>query len=392
MAAGGDCIDDCERLRDDDALQELLGGPLPASETIRQALYEFHDESAVQSAREDAEQNDLRSYVPEESAPLKGLGRATLQVIEEAQRRWPSSEATIDIDATIEESHKQEAKPHYNGGRGYQPQLAVWVEQKLIVRDEFRDGNVPAHMGMLQFVKSVFASLPATATVRRCRGDTQLYSPPVLKFFAEQGIEFTIGARVKTPLREACGALPEEKWEHVADNGDTRVEVAFVDYRPRELSDMPGLRYIGIRMTPRQEDLLDGSRKVFHLAIASTRPGSAADVVRWYWGKAGTIEQVHDAVKNELGGGVPPCGRFGANAAWFRLATLTFNILSVIRRLGPPELRDARPKRLRFRLFNLPTTLIHHARRLVARVSRKFRDAVHTVPLRNALWQQPAAT
>jgi hypothetical protein len=168
-------------------------------------------------------------------------------------------------------------------------------------------------------------------------------------------------------------------------------EVAFVDYRPRELSDVAGLRYVGIRMTPRQEDLLDGSRKVFHLAIASTRAGAAPEVVRWYWGKAGTIEQVHDVVKNELGGGVPPCGRFGANAAWFRLAVLAFNILSVIRRLGPPELRKARPKRLRFRLFNLPATLVSHARYLVARISRTFRDAAQTLPLRNALWQQPAA-
>lgn len=39
--------------------------------------------------------------------------------------------------------------------------------------------------------------------------------------------------------------------------------------------------------------------------------------------KAGTVEMVHDVLKNELAAGVLPCGRFGANAAWLRLAVIT---------------------------------------------------------------------
>lgn len=48
--------------------------------------------------------------------------------------------------ATIIESHKRSALPHYQGGRGYQPMLAVWAEANLVVADEFRDGNVPARL------------------------------------------------------------------------------------------------------------------------------------------------------------------------------------------------------------------------------------------------------
>jgi hypothetical protein len=64
MAAGGDCIDDCERLRDDTALQELLGAPLPAAETIRQHLYEFHDDAAVEAAKERAASKGGKAYIP----------------------------------------------------------------------------------------------------------------------------------------------------------------------------------------------------------------------------------------------------------------------------------------------------------------------------------------
>lgn len=46
-ALGGDCIEDVERLREDEGLEAILGYPLPACETARQWLDRFHDESLV---------------------------------------------------------------------------------------------------------------------------------------------------------------------------------------------------------------------------------------------------------------------------------------------------------------------------------------------------------
>ncbi len=67
----------------------------------------------------------------------------------------------------------------------------------------------------------------------------------------------------------------------------------------------------------------------------------------WHREKAGTIEAVHYVLKNELAAGVLPCGRYGANAAWFRLAVITYNVLTAMKRLVlPPDLQMARPKRL----------------------------------------------
>ena len=64
---------------------------------------------------------------------------------------------------------------------------------------------------------------------------------------------------------------------------------------------------------------------------------------------------------------------FGANAAWFRLCLLTYNLLSAMKVLAlPPPFEDARPKRLRFAVFNLPARLVSHARKLLARVARSL--------------------
>lgn len=391
MAAGGDCIDDSRRLRDDDALQELLGAPLPSPETIRHTLYEFHEDRLVEEAQRRAREAGDVAYVPEETTPLKALSEGNAALIHEAQRRRAVTEATLDIDATISESHKKEAKAHYQDGRGYQPVVAVWVEQDLIVADEFRDGNVPAHQNAVELTKRCFASLPANVKVRRCRGDVQLYNMELLRWLHGERIEFTVGAQVRAPLRNALLNLPAAAWQPVQTREDTQVDAAFVDYLPAGIADLQGITFVGIRMTPRQADLLqDDRRKVVYLAIATNRRESPAELVRWYWGKAGTIEHVHDVVKNELGGGVLPCGRFGANAAWFRLSALTYNVLSVLRRIGPAELSNARPKRLRLHLFAIPAVLRTHARRLFARISARLAFATPLAELRAALFAPPA--
>ena len=106
--------------------------------------------------------------------------------------------------------------------------------------------------------------------------------------------------------------------------------------------------------------------------VSNRRELTAVELVQWHWRKAGTIEHVHDVTKNELPLGVPPCGRFGANAAWYRLGLLTYNLLSALKWLAlTPTMEAARPKRMRFSLFSLAGRIISHAGTVVLRIGRK---------------------
>ncbi len=58
-------------------------------------------------------------------------------------------------------------------------------------------------------------------------------------------------------------------------------------------------------------------------------------------------------LKNKVTAATLPNVKFGANAACFRLNVLTYNLLTALKRLTlPGDLATARPKRLRFLLFN----------------------------------------
>ena len=102
----------------------------------------------------------------------------------------------------------------------------------------------------------------------------------------------------------------------------------------------------------------------------TNRTEAGGIVVDWHRQKAGTIEQVHDQVKNGLGGGRMPSGKFGANAAWFRIACIAYNVILALRAKWPDEtLRTAHMKRLRFAIFHVTGRVVRDRRKIRLRLA-----------------------
>jgi hypothetical protein len=325
-------------------------------------LAAFHDEAQI------AERPAEGAWIPEENAALQALAAVNTELVHRAVKHLPAQRATLDLDATVIESHKRDALPHYKGGRGYQPVAVLWAEQDLVLADQFRDGNVPAGMRTLEVARRAVEALPRTVRERCFRGDSACYDEALLKYLVREGIAFTISADMTPELRRAC-TQPLTPWELLEDRVTENVEVAEVEFTPGDWPKHAApLRYVGLRIRPKQGHLFADPAK--HLAVVSNRWDPAmADLIRWHWEKAGTIELLHDVTKNDLAAGVLPSGRFGANAAWYRLTLLTYNVLTVLRQQALPErFRQARPKRLRYEVFTVPAEIRLHARQLTARL------------------------
>lgn len=379
LAAGGDCLDDIAVLQADGGLRRLLARPLPSADTLRHFLYACHDDQLIATAQAQRPVGQV-AYIPAENAALQGLAHVNTALVHRVAAAGRSTSATLDHDATIQESHKREARPHYKGGCGYQPTAVYWVEQDLVVADEYRDGNVGAGMDTLPLIQRAFASLPPRVTTFAFRADTACYDAQTLQWLADPArpggprgpIGFTIGADMTQELHAVCAAVPAVRWALFEDRPDETVHCTEVEFTPGSWKkDAPPLRYIALRIRKKQGQLFASGADTKYLALVSNRwEVPPAALLRWHWQKAGTIELVHAITKNELGAAVPPCGRFGANAAWYRLSLLTYNVLSALKSLAlPPALSTARPKRLRFTLFTLAGRLITHAGQLVLRVS-----------------------
>ena len=369
--AGGSCPEDLQLLRADPALQRGLGFLPPTASAARKFLKRFHDPSLEQLRPPRAQQ---RSFILPASSAGQQLQTVQAGLVAAVARRYQQRGrglkiATVDADATIIESHKRTALPHYEGGRGYQPVVAVWAEADLVLADQWRDGNVPARQAPLDCVQLAFASLPSSGIQARLfRGDSACHEHDLLQWLSapqraeEPGgaITFAVSASMSPELAAAMRAIADNQWKSFAQEADgtlrQHAEVAFVPSQRGEKKDARPLRYVGLRLLKPQGELFgDGSDRHFH-AVITNADWSGDRLLNWHREKAGTIEHVHDAVKNHLAGGHVPSQQFGANAAWFKLSLLAYNLASAVRGLALIEeesLRDAELKKLRFQLIHI---------------------------------------
>ena len=267
----------------------------------------------------------------------------------------------MDQDATIIESHKESALPHYEGGRGYQPMVAVWAEADLVVADEFRDGNVPAQQEPLSRARLAFAALPDHIQQRYFRGDSACHENDLLGWLKHPdraqepggGIGFALvlgGARSwPRPLRRSpsrTSRLSARKTRAILPQW---AEVDFVPCEAGEKKNRQPLRYVGLRLLKPQGVLFNDGTDRRHHAVVTNLDWDGAKLLNWHREKAGTVEHVHDEVKNALAGGHMPSQHFAVNAAWFKLALLAYNIASAVKGLCfSPQERTARFKSTAF--------------------------------------------
>lgn len=387
LVAGGDCIEDIERLRADRGLGRLLGFPLSSRTQLKNFLYAFHQDEGghrLTSAQDDALSRRGEAQIRPEGPALQALAAFSGDVVSAIQRARPETRATVDVDATIIEANKARALRTYEGPRGYQPQVALWAEQGLVIEDEFRDGNVPAAYGVRTFLQKAFAKLPASVTDRRLRADSALYDEAALTWADENGIQFAVTADMSEALAREVARVDPTVWKPYFGAAESADHFGSEERQWADVTTfVPGwarnhkkkgraLRYVAIRVRPRQQDLFgEESRSWRHFAIVSNLyDWDGGRLIRWHREKAGTIEHVFQEAKGELGGGTMPTGKFGANAAWWRITLLAYNLLRLLKvEALPPALQTTRPKGLRFHIFNIAGTVVRTGGRLLLRLA-----------------------
>jgi hypothetical protein len=416
--AGGESVDDVERLEADDGLRLMMmklrwhGLPrrerrdlerrwrkkrvrtFPTPSAIRRWLSWFHNDS------EERKREEGKAFIPERVEALVGLGRANAGLLAFLQRHRPVREATLDMDATLVESHKREALFCYRGFRAYQPLNVWWAEQRTVVCSEFRDGNVPAGYEQRRILEEALSQLPEGVDKVRMRSDTAGYQWELLKYCAEGRherfgvIEFTVSADVTDAFRQAMNTTPDLRWQALGDDTNHEwAEVCFVPQDSARKKNGPTYRFLAIREPLRQLSLLEGDDAQLPFPVLSTedeagRPSryklfalvtnlksDAADIIEWHRQRCGDSEQAHAVMKHDLAGGKLPSKLFGANAAWWAIMILTLNLDAVMRRLALGEAWVCRRlKAIRFHLIHTAGRLVEHARRLTLRISARSYD------------------
>jgi hypothetical protein len=414
--AGGDCIDDIERLHQDHGLSTLLHSvdtqgmspketkaykqrwrktkerAFPSASALRRYLEQFHH------AEEEPKRREGAAFIPVNNTLLETLAGLSTTLIDFLQSQSPSEVATIDQDATLSATNKKSALYCYKKFKSYQPFNTYWSEQDMLLGSEFRDGNVPAGYEQLRVFKNALTRLPTSVKTVFLRADSAAYQHDLLEYCAEGQnarfgvIEFAISARVSDGFKKAAAELSDEQWEPIIKKGpkNTEIEtdqewaeVCFVTNWASHKKSNPDYRYIAVRekMVVQQElplgdlplvevdypfptvEMNKGKYKLF--SIVTNRKIGGNELINWHRERCGASEKVHAVQKSELAGGQFPSQLFGANAAWWQIMVLAYNLNSLMKKLVLPEkLKTKSLKGLRFHLINLPGLIVRHARGL----------------------------
>ena len=338
-----------------------------------------------------------RAFIPAPNRHLLALGMVNGDLLGFGQQKSPQSQATLDQDASAVETHKEGALFCYLGYKAYQPLTIYWAEQATVVISELRDGNVPASYGNLRQVQEALAVLPKGVVKVYYRGDTASYQRELLQYCAEGKnerfgvIEFAIGVDVTFEFKRAVAEVKAGDWHplerevagKIVPTGQEWAEICLVPNWTAQRKDGPTYRFLAIRELLEQAELpgLDvqlpfptmafGEKRYKLFGLVTNRDMPGDELIWWHRKRCGKGEEMHKIMKEDLAGGHLPSARFGANAAWWGIMVLAFNLNSLMKRLVlPKEWAPKRLKAIRFGFINLAGRVVRGARQLVIRLSQ----------------------
>ncbi|MFH1680521.1 MAG: IS1380 family transposase [Candidatus Eisenbacteria bacterium] len=357
QAAGGTALDDIDRLRGDEGLSRLLGRRVPSAETLGRLL-----RSAGGSM-------------------LRGLTRGNHALVGSILRRRPLRTLTIDVDATLIESRKRQARRTYKGFRGYDPLLAHIAQLGVVLTGVFREGNASPPSHAHAFLGRCLRLMRGRAKTIRLRSDSAWYEARVLDRCHEEGVEFAITADQDGAVQDLIERIPEGAWKALPSRfGEECAWAAAIHTLNRSRH---ADRLIVLRRKVRQPDLFDGLW-FHHAVITNIESHAGPAILRWHRGRMGS-ENLLKELKEGFAVRHLPCGELAANAAYFQIGILAHNLVQALKLLTLPRSWERlRIKALRFRLLGVAGLVTRHARSLRLKLPSSY---PHFLLFRKARWR-----
>jgi hypothetical protein len=361
--AGGDCIDDADRMRLADT-PSVLGHGVRAPSTLG---------------------TFLRSFTWGHVSQLEKVQDELLRRAWAAGAGPGADPVSIDVDSTICETYglqKQGAKFGYTKVRGYHPLVATLAGLDQVAGARLRGGNVHTARGAASFITTVFRRVRAAGASGPMvlRADSGFYNRKVTQACEKHGVAYSITVKLSKSLLKKIAAIDNQAWTPIPywmEGGADVAEIAYRPFSPRHKE----VRLIVRRTKPTPGTQLALLTTYDYHAFVTDRAGDTIELEADHRRHAVCEDTIRD-LKHGVGLNHLPSGRFAANAAWMVFNLIAHNLGRWTERIGLG--REAAPmttKTLRTRLLALPGRITTSARKQTLHLPTRWpwKDQFNTV-------------
>jgi hypothetical protein len=310
---------------------------------------------------------------------LSGLERVNRKLLKRGMKYDGITGYTLDIDATGIEAEKHSAKMTYKGSKGYMPIVGHLAENGLVLGDECREGNEPPSARNLAFIKHCARQMLKGKRIAAFSSDSAAYQAEIINYCEQKGIQFAIGADLDEAVLGAIRAIPKKDWKSY--NSGSIAETIHSMEKTEE-----AFRLIVIRRSYQSTIFAEDDASLKYTVIATNRIESAEGVVAWYNQRGECSENRIKELKIGFGMERMPCGQLKANALFFRIGTLAYNLfrLFALKVLSPSWHRH-QVQTVRWRLYQIAGKVAFHAGQVFLKVQRSLCHLFTDIRLR--IWE-----
>lgn len=318
LQGGGRSLEDLRELKNEEGLMELIDrDEIPEPDTLGDWLRRMGDPQSGQRG-------------------LNGLDGVRDKINGRILRRDGIKEYTLDADATEIIGEKAEALFTYNGNKGYMPMLGFLYEIPVCLYDEFREGNVAPAYGQKEFYLECKRRMPEGKRIGYYRSDSASYQADLFNQLEVDGVKYTITADQDKAVKSAIALIPSGDWEEpVRGCGYELAETVHCMNGTTK-----AFRLVIKRGVRRQAELFGGREgQYFYHAVATNwleEEKNTQEVLEWH-NQRGQSENFNKELKIGLGMEQMPCGQSYANAVFFRIGVIAYNLFIGFKRLSCPE-------------------------------------------------------
>ena len=365
LCGGGRTLEDIREIETDEGLRQLCGfARLPGADAIGQWL--------------------------RRSKHLKGLKRVNQFLARQLIVRSERNDFTLDVDATMIETKKRCAEMSYLGCRAFEALLSFIAELDLCVACDYRQGSVSPGAGIKRQLLAVNRLLKSCGKhLRQLRSDSAGYTSDVINTCNELGVIFTItadqDAAVVKLIRNAQkqdgwmrlfrpDGKPTDRWYKTAIHCMEKTEKSFT--------------LIILRWPNPRQDMFYPEPYRYHVIATNDDNPKVAEVI-WFHNGRGDAENYNKELKGGFGMDYAPCRSLAADAVYFEIGVLAYNLTIAVKRLllGGDWVRHTIAS-LRWRLLETAGKVVRHGRKLILRIPVNhfglFRDVRAQVALLSA--------